>query len=883
MKQITDRIIQRTSEIKAQFKANKTSSDALKSTILKSLDSSVKNTKDIKEAQKNKQISDDRAQSATFLNNINKVLNESLASADSKTLDSINKNLQDIKKLISDYTKSSIDKQDTSISYTDPTRKSSTANAKAGKSSNTGKDKDSKEGSGIWDFIKGLFLGALAFLGSKVLLGAFRALVKLGKGIYELGKGAVSAIIKGFEFIKTHGAKLVNIITKPIEWFKTTIWPSVAGWLKGLISKIPGAGAVVKQLDKISNTAQAVKSAGLMKTLKDAGGWVVDKGSAGFKYVKGKVSGAVVKFASGLAEKFPFLKDAYNGLVSAGKKLAQPMKTIFQKIYRILMLAKDVGTKGASVVAKFGGKLGSKLLGILSTIAKKALGKAIGLITALATGPIGCFISILMAGWLAFDFARYIWSYKDKYDILSFELLSAATVFAFVGIDILGDSDDKELWELVEPLTPAEANKLSANLTSSTIRTATQAQRENIAKQLEAEYSGYQSKYNSLYNRKITYKDSNGNVLSEEDSAKIQALELERANLLAQRASIQREYTERHNNPNFYKGEVEISNDKEKFKKLVDYFYDEFNDGNFFKNHFLQGNKDPRAEMENHLASARKYRNEGNILEAAKEYAKAQIYESILAMQASGLSEKEIYAAIENSNRYNTISEQMDAINIRLNETAAGLSDFAGYSEHSSVDISRNNLSEASGLGTSKAVRAADIALSRAGTDSKHRCAEFVNKAIFEGGYRNYGNGSGKGGHGWQVGTSLAAIGWRPTGAPFKVGDVAVFDRAQSTNPTYGHAAILTRQGWVSDFKQREMSPYSNKAESYKHATVYRDNGFITASTPLTNTYIRGNMMGSGSTSSQLATQQPVIIQQSAPQQVESTVDLTEYWSLLPM
>ena len=124
------------------------------------------------------------------------------------------------------------------------------------------------------------------------------------------------------------------------------------------------------------------------------------------------------------------------------------------------------------------------------------------------------------------------------------------------------------------------------------------------------------------------------------------------------------------------------------------------------------------------------------------------------------------------------------------------------------------------------------------------RCATYVNKAIVDAGYQNYGKGDG-----WQVGSSLAKIGWqqvafdpnKPNSFKPQKGDVVSFGRSSSTDPAYGHAAIFNGTNWVSDFVQSQMSPYTaNKtrlANSYKVATVWRDPANATGS---------GTELGSG-------------------------------------
>lgn len=139
---------------------------------------------------------------------------------------------------------------------------------------------------------------------------------------------------------------------------------------------------------------------------------------------------------------------------------------------------------------------------------------------------------------------------------------------------------------------------------------------------------------------------------------------------------------------------------------------------------------------------------------------------------------------------------------------------------------------------------------SKASTTSVGRCATYVNKAITDAGYEGYTRGDG-----WQVGNSLAKIGWQkvafdpnhPEQFKPQKGDVVSFGRAGGSdyisdgNNKYGHAAIYNGNKWVSDFVQNEMSPYTRNATkkkiSYRYATVWRDPANSTGS---------GVEMGSG-------------------------------------
>lgn len=860
--QISERIKQRTSEIISNFKANTSSQERLKASIAKSLNASTQNAKDLESAKKNNQIQDPHYQSATFLNNINKTINESLASADSSTLDSINKNLTDIRKLISDYTKNAIDKQDTSISYTDPT-----SPKKVSEGTGKGDKQEEKKSGGIWDFLKNLFGGLLTLFGIPLLFKIGKTLFKIGKAVYDLGKGAVKAVIKAVEFVKKYGTKAIEILTQPVKWFTETIWPSAKNLITGWLQKIPGIGKLFSSAEGVAETAKAASQGTKAARSASIGArftsWLGDKAKA----IKGKIADKVLK-------SFPWLQDMFETFKNIASKAIDKVKIVFNKLYRLATMAKN----GIQATGKFAGPIGK----ILAKIVKKGAARLVAFIASLAAGPVGWIVTFLLTAWLVWDYATYIWSNRKKHNWYSPELHLAAAINALIGIDILNNTEDAEVWESIEPLTPQEANKLTNNLDRKTLKTASAEQRENIRNQLETEYLGYTKKFNHLASHNITYKDSDGNALSDEDSKKIYNLELERADLMGEKALLQAQYADRLGNKNFYNGEVEISSDPKKFKELVNYFYDELKEGTFWRDIITRNTTDPNVELQKHFLQYKKYMESGDIVNAAKEMAKVEIFKAIANMQAQGLDFKTIEKAILDSDRYASLTEKINSISVRLNENQAELANYGDYSVLSETKNSNTSLKVPSGLGTSRAVAAANYAWqhSKERGEKGGQCAKYVNDAIvFGGGYKGYGRGNG-----YQVGDSLRDIGWQPTGAPYKVGDVAVFNKSSATNPQYGHTAILSKNGWVSDIKQNEMSPYKDKVGSYAEAVVYRDPGTtgksLMPSTPITNSYVAGNF---SSDSSKTIISQPTIVQQPPSEPVDnSPVDITEYWALLP-
>ena len=108
------------------------------------------------------------------------------------------------------------------------------------------------------------------------------------------------------------------------------------------------------------------------------------------------------------------------------------------------------------------------------------------------------------------------------------------------------------------------------------------------------------------------------------------------------------------------------------------------------------------------------------------------------------------------------------------------------------------------------AIKAADFAVQNAATISLGACAEYVNNAF-------QANGLQASGHGKDVANNLMALNkgkfesvdYNEGYAP-QVGDVMSMPSSKKSKHNYGHVAIYTDQGWVSDYKQGEK--YGNTA-----------------------------------------------------------------------
>lgn len=114
------------------------------------------------------------------------------------------------------------------------------------------------------------------------------------------------------------------------------------------------------------------------------------------------------------------------------------------------------------------------------------------------------------------------------------------------------------------------------------------------------------------------------------------------------------------------------------------------------------------------------------------------------------------------------------------------------------------------------AANASRVALSR----SSGYCARYVRKALQSAGYEFTPNPSA-----YQYATrgTLAKAGFTKVSNDMtpQVGDVVVYDRT-SRRP-HGHIQIFDGNGWVSDFRQNSISPYSG----HHNYTTWRDSNYV--------------------------------------------------------
>lgn len=131
---------------------------------------------------------------------------------------------------------------------------------------------------------------------------------------------------------------------------------------------------------------------------------------------------------------------------------------------------------------------------------------------------------------------------------------------------------------------------------------------------------------------------------------------------------------------------------------------------------------------------------------------------------------------------------------------------------HNVGTLSGNNASSSSGgnvVGNmvsgvdEKVSKAADFALKNAADRSLKACALYVNNALRAQGIRSSGNGVDVASNLLKSGQGFHQVAYSKDYVP-KIGDVMSMKSNSKSGHNWGHVAIYTKEGWVSDFKQGE-------------------------------------------------------------------------------
>ncbi|WP_201609678.1 CHAP domain-containing protein [Psychrobacter submarinus] len=178
-------------------------------------------------------------------------------------------------------------------------------------------------------------------------------------------------------------------------------------------------------------------------------------------------------------------------------------------------------------------------------------------------------------------------------------------------------------------------------------------------------------------------------------------------------------------------------------------------------------------------------------------------------------------------NIYSTNSGARVYSNDEISQAIDNLSEHAKQKEYQLASLTsrlayereqqiRNSIPDSNSAPARAAARAARAAHAR----STGYCARYVRKALQSAGYEFTPNPSA-----YQYATrgTLAQAGFTKISndTPHQVGDVIVYDR--SSRRPHGHIQIFDGNGWVSDFRQKGISPYSG-VHSY---TTWRDSQYV--------------------------------------------------------
>ena len=561
-------------------------------------------------------------------------------------------------------------------------------------------------------------------------------------------------------------------------------------------------------------------------------------------------------------------------LCSKAWKKAQP---ILGKLWNL--------AKGpAKTTFKIGAKFAVRLVGFL--------------VGAISAPPFSWILSLALGLWFLWDFFGYLID-----NGLSDSTFFAATIYALIGWDIL--KKDKEAWESIEPLDEKEAKRVSNNITEKDIRKTSS---EELNSKYSTDIKSTEDRIKTLKNKTVLYKDSNGNVLSLEESQKLQAIELQKQELQLKRDKADLSYKERLESSNWLDGEVELT--PENSKKLVDYMYEKLKNDSFF-DHALFGNMNINKNIEmaeKYAKSAEEAWKQGDLRTYADQMARAEIYTKMVELYKNGTrNETEAQKLLRSEKRFETFTDRRNQMTKEMNDLNSKLK---GFTEHSvqSKDYGKNftlpsssNLLNVTGsfgtASTDQAAKAAAWSYSHYGNKRMGGwCAAGVREALQKGGKYNYQAVPSA----YMAGPSLLSAGFTAL-SPYeskhpKIGDVAVIDkgglRSDGKRSAHGHMAIATQAGWVSDGYQPRGKTTPNVYQDNPNITIYRDTGkngnsfsgdskldnFITPNFPISN-----NTLNTGSLFNFSSSEKPTIIAQPTPQvpkEIESTLDLTDYWTL---
>ena len=135
------------------------------------------------------------------------------------------------------------------------------------------------------------------------------------------------------------------------------------------------------------------------------------------------------------------------------------------------------------------------------------------------------------------------------------------------------------------------------------------------------------------------------------------------------------------------------------------------------------------------------------------------------------------------------------------------------------IFITTNMILIIGGFGYYDPIRTVEFAIENAEGESKSLCAKYVREAIQYGGIRIIGRPSCA----YHYKDFLPILGYYTVEKPYQKGDVVVW--MPTGDRKYGHIAIFTGDGGVSDFKQKSFYVHSDYVKSNDYLVFRKEKG----------------------------------------------------------
>lgn len=135
------------------------------------------------------------------------------------------------------------------------------------------------------------------------------------------------------------------------------------------------------------------------------------------------------------------------------------------------------------------------------------------------------------------------------------------------------------------------------------------------------------------------------------------------------------------------------------------------------------------------------------------------------------------------------------------------------------IVLTANVLLIIGGFGYYDPIKAVESAIENAEGRSQSLCAKYVREAIQNGGISIIARPSCA----YHYKDFLPILGYYTVEKPYKKGDVVVW--MPTGERKYGHIAIFTGDGWVSDFKQKSFYVHSDYVKSNDYLVFRKEKG----------------------------------------------------------